>query len=176
MSSIIDSYYLQHQELSGFLEEKSEISLKSDADKKFSKTLILASASYFEARVLSIVNEFCSHHARSNEMVMSLLKAKAFERQYHSFFDWKVNNVNKFFSQFGEGAKLRHMENIKDNESLKKQEKNFMFIGSKRNLLVHTNFVVSPLEETYLEIYERYKSANLFVDYIEKFFQDRRAQ
>ncbi len=170
MSSIIDSYYSQHQELSRFLEKNNEISLKIDADKKFSKNLILASASYFEDRVVSIINEFCRHHARSNEMVMSLLKTKAFERQYHSFFDWKVNNTNKFFSHFGDDAKLRHAENIKRNEALKKQEKDFMFIGSKRNVLVHTNFLVSPLEETYFEIYEIYTSANRFVDYINKFF------
>lgn len=170
MSSIIDSYYSQHRTLSDFLHEKEEVSLKIDADKKFSKTLILASASYFEDRIISIVDGFCRHHSRANEMVMSLLKVKAFERQYHSFFDWKVNNANKFFSQFGEETKQRHLKNIKRDEALKKHEMDFMFIGSRRNVLVHTNFVVSPIEETYLEIYERYKSANEFVDYIEEMF------
>ena len=53
MENIIDSYFNQHKVLSDFLLENKEISLKSDADRRFTKVLILACASYFEERIIS---------------------------------------------------------------------------------------------------------------------------
>lgn len=95
--TIIDSYYTQHNELSEFLFQNNEISLKSDADKRFTKLLILACASYFEEKIISTISEYSDHVLASDEKVMCLLKVKAFERQYHTLFDWKENNANRFF-------------------------------------------------------------------------------
>lgn len=171
MSTIVDSYFSQHRELANYLLQNNEISLKSDADRRFTKILILACASYFEDRVISAVSDYCSYLLDGNEKVMSLLKMKAFERQYHTLFDWKENNANKFFSYFGESIKQQHKDDIRNDENIKKYEKDFMFIGRTRNVLVHSNFAVASIEETHEEIYEIFKSALKFLIYIESMFE-----
>lgn len=94
MPTIIDSYIRQHKELSNFLGAKNEISLKSDADRGFTKVLILACASYFEDRIVQIISEYSSVITNSNTLILSFIRNKGLERQYHTLFDWKENNAN----------------------------------------------------------------------------------
>ena len=45
-----------------------------------------------------------------------------------------------------------------------------MFLGSARKILVHSNFASASVEETYEEIYEKFKNAIKFIEYIENIF------
>lgn len=171
MSNIIDSYYSQHNELSEFLSSNNEISLKSDADSRFTKVLVLASASYFEERILDCLSTYSSDVLSGDEKIMGLLRAKAFERQYHTLFDWKENNANRFFSHFGNEIKNKHKDDVKENDRLKECEKDFMNLGRLRNVLVHSNFAVVPISDTHSEIYAKFKNAVEFVEYIETIFE-----
>ena len=171
MTNIIDSYFSQHKELSDFLMENQEISLKSDADRRFAKVLVLACASYFEERIISALSSYSNALLNGDEKISSLLKMKAFERQYHSLFDWKENNANRFFSHFGEGIKKQHKEDVSQDDEIKDSEKMFMNLGRMRNVLVHSNFAVAPIDETHEEIYAMFKGAMRFVDYVEEIFQ-----
>lgn len=171
MENIIDSYFNQHKVLSDFLLENKEISLKSDADRRFTKVLILACASYFEERIISALSSYSDALLNGDEKIYSLLKMKAFERQYHTLFDWKENNANRFFSHFGESIKKQHKEDIAQNNEIKDSEKMFMTLGRMRNVLVHSNFAVAPIDETHEEIYEMFKAALRFVKYVESMFQ-----
>lgn len=171
MPNIIDSYYSQHNELSNFLAQNKEISLKSDADSRFTKVLVLASASYFEERILECLSRYSNEVLAGDDKIMSLLKAKAFERQYHTLFDWKENNANRFFSHFGDEIKKKHKEDIQVNDRLRNCEKDFMTLGRLRNVLVHSNFAIVPITETHTEVYDKFKNAVEFVKYIESIFQ-----
>lgn len=171
MANIIDSYFSQHKELSDFLMDSREVSLKSDADRRFAKVLVLACASYFEERIISVLSNYSDSLLKGDEKITSLLKMKAFERQYHTLFDWKENNANRFFSHFGEGIKRQHKQDISENDEIKSSEKMFMNLGRMRNVLVHSNFAVAPIEETHEEIYEMFNGAMKFVTYVEEIFQ-----
>jgi hypothetical protein len=170
MPTIIDSYVHQHTELTKFLSISNEISLKSDADRGFTKVLILACASYFEDRILQIISDYSSSVTEGNELILSFIRTKGLERQYHTFFDWKENNANKFFAYFGEETKTKHKTDIKQSNELQHWEQDFMFLGRTRNILVHSNFASVSIEETYEEIYEKFKNAIKFIEYIENIF------
>ncbi|MGG7056073.1 HEPN domain-containing protein [Nitrosomonas sp. ANs5] len=171
MDNIIDSYFIQHKQLSDFLLEKKEISLKSDADRRFAKVLILATASYFEERIITALSDYSDALLNGDEKISSLLKIKALERQYHTLFDWKENNANRFFSHFGENIKKKHKEDVSQNEIIRDGEKMFMTLGRMRNVLVHTNFAVTPIDKTHEEIYTMFRDALRFVDYVEEIFR-----
>ncbi len=170
MPTIIDSYVRQHNELTIFLDTNKEISLKSDADRGFTKVLILACASYFEDRIIQIISEYSSVITNSNKLILSFIKNKGLERQYHTLFDWKENNANKFFSYFGDELKSKHKVDLKSSNDLMCYEQDFMFLGRVRNILVHSNFASAAVEETHEEIYEKFKNAIKFIEYIESIF------
>lgn len=103
----------------------------------------------------------------NNPMIISFVKNKALERQYHTYFDWKsAKSANKFFSLFGEEFKKQASGDVKDNSELEESIRAFLEIGNLRNELVHGNFAVFPIEKTVEEIYELYHSANQFIDYL----------
>lgn len=170
MLTIIDSYVSQHEELSDFLGINNEISLKLDADRGFTKVLILACASYFEDRIVQIISEYSSVITNSNKLILSFIRNKGLERQYHTLFDWNENNANKFFAYFGDELKTKHKTDLKNSDNLMSCEKDFMFLGRTRNILVHSNFASASIEETYEEIYEKFKNAIKFIEYIENIF------
>lgn len=176
MNTIIDSYFFQHKELSDYLLNNGELTLKIDADRRFAKILILASASYFEERIISAISTYSDTVLSNNEKIMALLKIKAFDRQYHTLFDWKENNANKFFSFFGDSVKKTHKDDIKRDDALKTYEQSFMTLGRMRNVLVHSNFAIFPIDETYEEIYELFHFALKFVSYIETIFSIEQCQ
>ncbi len=170
MSTIIDSYVRQHRELTEFLGVSNEISLKSNADTGFTKVLILACASYFEDRIIQIIYDYSSSITNTNELILSFIKIKGLERQFHTLFDWKENNANKFFAYFGEEIKTKHKSDIKKSNELQHWEQDFMFLGRTRNILVHSNFASASIEETYEEIYQKFNNAIKFIGYIESIF------
>lgn len=170
MSTIIDSFYNEHQELSVFLAENKEYSLKSTSDSGFSKVLVLAAASYFETKIMDVLSNYSSHQLSGDEKLFKLLKSKAFDRQYHTLFDWKAKNANRFFANFGDAAKAEYSAAITEREELKEGARAFMTLGSMRNVLVHSNFASTPIEETYEEIYNMFKKALVFIRYIEQEF------
>lgn len=74
-------------------------------DEAFPKALLLAAASHFEKRLTETVEDFAKEVTTDDHPIVSLVKAKAIERQYHGWFDWNKGNANKFFSLFGTGFK-----------------------------------------------------------------------
>ena len=171
MYTIIDSYYNQHKKLSDYLLDKNENSMKSEADSRFAKVLVLASASYFEKRILDCISEYCETVIEDDDKIMNLLKIKVFTRQYHTLFDWNGINANKFFSHFGDEIIEKHKYDVKKNSSLKNSEKDFISIGNQRNNLIHSNFVAETIDDTYNDVYRKFENALEFVKYIESIFK-----
>lgn len=171
MANIIDSYFSQHKALSDYLMDNMEISLKSDADMRFAKVLVLACASYFEDRIIAVLSGYSNFLLNGDEKIACLLKMKAFERQYHTLFDWKEDNANRFFSHFGESIKNKHKFDISNDPALKYSEKKFMNLGRIRNVLVHSNFASATIDKTHEEIYAMFNESMKFVIYVEDIFQ-----
>jgi hypothetical protein len=163
---IVRQRYKEFKDMVDYLETNKEISLKIVADDNLKKVLLLSAASYFEDEIKDIILSFVEKNSDDNLMIKSFVKNKAVERQYHTYFDWNAKNANKFFSLFGEEFKNRAEEDVKDNSDLKKPILAFLEIGNLRNELVHGNFAVFPIEKTVEEIYDLYRLAHKFIDYL----------
>lgn len=142
----------------------AEPSLAISASDTFRKTLVLASASYFEHRVSACVADFVRECANGSKLVVSFVKNKAISRQYHTWFSWSDSNANAFFGMFGVEFKQMMQERVKSSEELRVAITSFLEIGNERNKLVHQDFASFPFEKTLDEIYGSYKKAIPFVD------------
>lgn len=170
--SIVDRIYQDNLDLLKFLQEKGELSFLAQFNTVFTKTLLLSAASYFEHEICRMIQAFIDRKTQSDEYVISIVKKKAIERQYHTYFswrDWEKGNANSFFALFGESFKKKVEQEIKDND-LKLSVKAFLEIGNERNKLVHQNFADCGVEKTAEEVYNLYQQANLFVDFLDQHF------
>jgi hypothetical protein len=115
-ATIIDSLYEDNTSVLTHLMEANEISMYSDLDSKLKKVLVMSAASYFEAEIRSIIEAFVSRASNANAAVIGLVKNKAIERQFHTYFNWKDRNANVFFSLFGEAFSKHCREQLKATE------------------------------------------------------------
>lgn len=169
-TSIVDRIYQDNLDILKFLEEKNEISFVIQFNTVFTKTLLLSAASYFEHEICRMVQAFVAHKAQNDEYVIAIVKQKIIERQYHSYFEWKDNNANKFFSLFGSTFKEKRLQDIKNNPELQPAIKSFMELGRERNKLVHQNFADYNIEKTAEEVYKLYQQAAVFIDFLDSQF------
>lgn len=161
--TIVDAMYRDNLTLANHLTSIGEVSLRVTADDYFRKVLLLSAASYFEHKVSETLLEFVFERTRGDGAILALVRSKAIERQYHTFFDWKSNNANTFFSLFGPHFKDYMKTQVEKDDGLRDAIRAFLEIGRLRNELVHLNFASFPLEKTVEEIYDLYKIANRFV-------------
>ena len=165
--TIIDFLYDEFLELRKFLDDSKEISLRSIVDNTFKKTLAISAASYFEDELRKILLKYFNETSNNNNLVVSFIKNKAITRQYHTFFDWKSKNANKFLALFGEGFKDSASNDIKADESIEKAVQDFIDLGNTRNELAHLNFADIELNKTAEEVYDQFKRALLFLQYFQ---------
>ncbi len=165
-SPIIERLYYENKLVVSKLLTAGEISLVTTLDDILRKTLLLAAASYFEHTICEAIINYVSEIADYDTAVISLVKIKAIERQYHTFFDWNSPNANAFFSHFGEKYKLYAKESVDNDPDLKESVRAFLELGNLRNQLVHQNYANFPLEKTSDEIYALYNIAIKFVRFI----------
>lgn len=168
--SIVDRIYQDNLDLLKFLEEKKEPSFMVQFDTIFTKTLLLSAASYFEYEICTMVQTFIERKTQNDECIISIVKQKAIERQYHTYFDWNGGNANKFFSLFGNTFKEKKLKEVKDDSILQSAIKSFLELGNERNKLVHQNFADCTLEKTAEEVYMLYQQAIVFIDFLEQQF------
>lgn len=160
----VDRLYEEFTALIDYLDEGNEISLKSSANETFRKSLLMASASYFEFQLISQINDFFDLISHGNELAIAFVRAKAINRQYHTYFNWKEKNINSFFGLFGDGFSKFMKKQVQEDEELHQAISAFLEIGRDRNRLVHEDFATFPLEKSSQEIYETYKTAIKFVE------------
>lgn len=165
---IIEERYKEFKEIMQYLEVNNQISFKVVADIHLKKVLLLSAASYFEDKVKEIILNFVEKNSNESNrsIIKHFVKNKALERQYHTFFSWDAKNANTFFSLFGQDFKKEADDDVKASLELKKSIQDFLELGNLRNELVHENFAIYPVEKTAEEIYQLYRSANQFVEYL----------
>jgi len=163
VGTVVDNLYADFSAIVQILDASSEVSLRSSVEANFRKALLLCAASFFEHKLSTSILDFCHESSKGNTLIPSLIRIKAVNRQYHTWFSWESSNVNQFIGLFGDDFKKFMSGYIKDN-NLEVPIKDFMEIGSSRNRLVHQDFGSFTLEKTSSEIYNTYESALLFVD------------
>ena len=167
-SDRIERQYQDEQELYNYLMECGEISYASYIDDVYKKVLLLSAASYFESVISKAIISFAKSAASIDSRVAILVEKKAVSRQYHTLFNWTIKNTNSFWGLFGEETKKRVRMIIDNSEEMKQAEKDFLELGDRRNLLVHENFSEYDVNITVKDIYQKYKSASLFLELITK--------
>jgi hypothetical protein len=167
-TTIVDALYGDFQDLIQNLDKSADLSLRNTAEDTFRKALLLASASYFEDKIISDLINYFNESSSSNQLATEFLKNKAISRQYHTFFKWEEKNANNFFGLFGESFKNFMKEEVRTNMDLAESIKVFLELGNDRNRLIHGNYGNFSLEKTAEEIFQSYKTAYLFVEIFPK--------
>lgn len=175
--NIIHSLYKEADDIIDQLNKSGEISSSSDARRHFTKIFILAAASYFEDQIQKILVSFAAKCSSNNKYLVSFIRNKAINLQYHTYFNWgeKNNpdkpgkNANTFFSLFGPEFKKMICDDIKDKSDIQESILCFIELGHMRNILVHSNFAsYNNISKTLEEFYTLFNEANKFVIYLEK--------
>lgn len=164
--TVVDQLYAEYSAVLDAI-PVHEVSLRNTANECFRKSLLLAAASHFEKIVqIAVVRCVTAWGANCNPLD-ELVRQKAIERQYHTYFDWKANNANKFLRLFGDGFRKHTNDLCKTQDGMDGAIRAFMEIGRERNRLAHQDFGSYTLEKTMPEIYEAYKSATKFAHEVE---------
>lgn len=164
----INGEYDDYKDLRKFLIKNNQISFANNIDNTYKKVLVLSSASYFESIISAHIINYAEKSSGADKRIVKLIENKVVERQYHTLFDWKTKNTNKFWSLFGDDTKDKVRKQIDSNKDLKTAEQAFIELGNLRNLLVHENLAEYDVNTTFEEIYNRYKSACVFVSFVKK--------
>jgi hypothetical protein len=165
--TIIDAIYKDFADLAIFLQKAGEVSLLTVVDSTFKKTLAISAASFFEDKIRRILLETVTERSANDKLIHNFIKNKAIERQYHTYFQWRGKNANSFFGLFGEAFRDSAIRDINGDENLSDSITAFLELGNTINELAHLNFASFALDMTTGEVYQKYKKALLFVNYLE---------
>lgn len=160
----IEAFYSAQKNVLDRLRELGEISLANDIESVLAKNLVIASASYFEDFITAALMNFVA--SNTGHPGLSEFCKKVSQRQYHSWFDWDKPNANKFVQMFGEVSKATLATHVAQVDDFETSIKNFMFLGSQRNLIVHRNMLAFSFSDTSDEVIRKIRHAVIFVNFI----------
>jgi RiboL-PSP-HEPN len=161
----IEDYYASQKEALNYLVARNEISLANGIEGTLAKTLIVATASFFEDFLTQVVIDHI-HTNSKDSTVFEFCRIGAIEQKYHTWFEWKTASATKFFRLFGEPVKAKAAVRLRDDPELVDAVTSFMFLGSQRNLIVHRNMLAYTLPDTSEEVIEKSRRALRFVNYV----------
>jgi hypothetical protein len=136
----------------------------SSAESIATKALLLSAASHFEREICTTILE-CAQGGGARPIYVAFIERQGLDRRYHAMFSWEHSNLNKFFSLFGDVAKLKLSAAAKE-EDISSSIGDFIYLGSKRNELVHQNFAGFSLDVTFDDVWRKYESANVVPSWI----------
>lgn len=167
----IDAHYENSSWTINYLKEQLqgeliEISLYDDISSTLTKDFIICVASLHEEELCKIIED-TAKDSTSNDHLVNFLKKKALSRQYHTFFSWKEapnNFANQLFGLFGKTFLARMKSSIKSDSDLATSLEAFHYIATKRNQLMHNNYVTQSLDCTIDEILDKSKKSSYFIE------------
>jgi hypothetical protein len=167
MTNAVDEFYANYIELVNLIPSRN-LSLQNWAHENFRRVLVLAMANYLENEITNLLKEF-SRTKSGNEPLRSFVRNKAIERQYHTYFDWKGHNANRFFSLFGKDFAEQASSEVKQYPALDEAIKAFLEIGKTRNTLIHENLhVVDIGNKTAKEFYDLFNKSLNFITFMKR--------
>jgi hypothetical protein len=169
MSTIVDTFYQNYEELSKEIGKAENVSLQVWVNERFRRILVLTIANSLENEIQSLIRELVKKKT-SCEPVNFFL-SNSMERQFYTYFDFKSNNANRFFSLFGKRFKDEATADVDSDSKLKEGIASFLELIQTRNILMHENLhEVYIGDKTAREFYESYAKARIFLDYLIKKF------
>lgn len=169
---VVEKTYLENGEVISALQQKEEWSLASSMQNTSSRVLILTAASYFEHIVVRAIEDYVNDEAKKSPALISFVRRKAIDRQYHTYFSWDQSNANSFLGLFGDEFKQRVDIEINSDDALRAAVRAFLEIGRLRNQLVHRNFGAYMSEKNSEEVLELYRSGLAFVNRLQGWLRE----
>ena len=163
MNTVVDRMHQEFREVVGLL-GNAEVSLRLTAEENFRKVLLLAAASLFEKLIQEQIVDLVKECSAETDLVTELVRRKAIERQFHTYFVWDGRNANVFFGLFGEDFKRYMTLIVQANSEFRDAIVAFLELGNDRNRLVHQDFGTFALEKTSDEVFALYLNAARFVE------------
>ena len=165
----IDQIWSDHRELVAYLQSSNQLQLQFRAEEAFSKTLIVAAASYFEVQLTHIIVDLFREATHGAEPLAQFVKNQAIGRRFAQLFDWgdgtrPGRNANGFYKSFGPEFADYMKQKVESDQTFDASVKAFLEIGDLRNQMVHGNFVDFQLNKTVDEVYQLYQTATDFVN------------
>lgn len=168
----VDVVYEKGTHLRKFISSNDPSSLV-DYEDIFRKHLIVSAASYFEKEILGILETWCCQVCHNDEMIVTLVRKKALERQYFRYFDWNIpaeKAVKNFFKFFGPRFADSAGAELTPPSELSEACKDFCQISHLRDTMVHNNYAAYSIELDSEQIYTKYKSAIRLIHYLRERF------
>lgn len=160
----INNYVESQSAVNDRLLKAGELSLASDAQSLFAKSLVIISASYFEDFLKSAIQEALRIKVSDIKLAHFSYK-KGIDRQFHTWFDWRNGSASPFFALFGDEFSEDCKKILKSDTELNTSCRDFIYIGNTRNEIVHRNFLTYSLTSTSEEIHYKAKGSARFLDF-----------
>ncbi|MEU0499296.1 HEPN domain-containing protein [Mycobacterium sp. NPDC006124] len=167
---VVQEVFNEHAAIVAHLQDAGELSYSTTLESTFPKIMLLSAASNLEEQVKTAVLDFVRRRAGDSEELVSFLRNKAIERQYHTFFNWDGRNANSFFGLFGESFKQRMKEHVDADPDLTQAIRDFLDLGNARNTLVHGDYAAAAMDKSARDVLTQYHSACVFVRWLETRF------
>ena len=153
-----------HKELAEYLLHNGQLRLKTVTEDAFSKTLLIAVASYFEVRLSDAIIELYREMEQNTNVLAEFVRNQAIERRFSTLFAWRDNNANSFYGLFGKDFSTYMRRKVAEDQEMDNSVRAFLEIGNLRNQIAHRNYADFQLNKTAEEVYSLYKDAAKFVD------------
>lgn len=160
----VDDFYSNLSVIVSAVESK-DLGALAFAGEVGSKVLIIAAAGDFEKRLCSIISTAYRQRAVDGHLV-SFVEKQALEMKFHTLFDWKSPNANKFLKLFGDAMATSVSDQLKE-EPYKTQMEDFIGIVRWRNTISHEGLAEASVDLTYAEAYDKYRNALQFLNFLQ---------
>ena len=165
----IDELWNDHRALVTHLQADNQLQLLSRVEEAFSKTLMIAAASYFEVQLTQAIMTLYIESTQGAKVLAQFVRRQAIGRRFAQLFQWgsetkSERNANSFYTLFGADFGDYMKQKVREDQHLDDSVKAFLEIGNLRNQMVHGNYADFQLNKTVDEVYGLYKVATKFVD------------
>ncbi len=165
----IEELWQDHRELVEYLRSANQLQLSVRAEESFSKTLVIAVASYFEVCLCQVIVGLYSSLSDGSELLVQFVINQGISRRFSQMFDWGGSsrpgrNANRFYSLFGPEFADYMKVKVRDDRRLEESIRAFLEIGNLRNQMVHENYANFQLGKNVEEIYKLYEEAGYFLN------------
>lgn len=165
-AAYVEDFYARHQTMYEHLVGARELSFAADFSETFTRSLVLAIASYFEHDITEILTEVPQRRANRDTVITSMIVRQVVSRKYHTYFDWERLKPGPFWALLGDDFKAQATQALKADENLDRAVQAFLELGQLRNKLVHQNYVQFTVEKTPEELIGQFRTALGFPAYL----------
>ena len=164
----IEELWSDHRELIKYLREDKQVQFLVRAEESFSKTLLIAAASYFEVQLCAAIVGLYGDPSDGTDVLAQFVVKQGINRRFSQMFDWgdstrSARNANRFYGLFGSDFSNHMKKRVLGDRRLDEAVQAFLELGNLRNQMVHGNYADFQLGKNVEEVYSLYEKARYFV-------------